>query len=415
MTTLSFEQKLERYSDLIVKVGLNLQPSQRLVIIASPLDVAPLVRLVSKSAYQNGCRLITVMWLDEQIKKIRYQHAPRDSFDEYPAWMMKGVAQCMEQGDAYLQIYGHDPELLKDQDPKLIAIAGRALNESYKPIADHQGKNTAQWTVVYPPTLGWATKVFPDKPPQEAENQLWDAVFKACRLDGPDPIAFWQQQVINLGKRKDYLTAKQYTGLQYDGPGTDLTIGLPKGHIWSGGELQTQTGIPFVPNLPTEEVYTLPHKDTAQGTVTATKPLSYRGNLIENFSLTFSEGKVVSFSAQKGEDTLRNILETDENAKQLGEVALIPHRTPISQSGLVFLSTLYDENASNHLALGSAYRFTIKGGNAMSDEEFEQAGGNISLIHVDFMFGSGEMNVDGLKADGTAEPIMRMGEWAFDV
>lgn len=415
METLSFEQKLQRYAELTVKVGLNLQPGQKLVIIAYSLDVAPLVREVAASAYQNGCRLVTEVWLDEQLNKIRYQYAPHDSFEEFFFWMTNGIAQNIGDGDAYLQISGSDPELLKDQDPELVAIAGRTFSKAYKPIMDHQQINLTQWSIVGSPTLGWATRVFPDKPPQEAESQLWEAVFKACRLDNPDPVAFWQGQVKELGKRKEFLTAKGYTGLHYKGPGTDLTIGLPASHIWRGGESQTQTGIPFVPNIPTEEVYTLPHKDKTQGIVTATKPLSYRGNLIQNFSLTFSEGRVVSFSAQKGEDILRSTLETDENAKRLGEVALIPHRTPISQSGLVFLKTLYDENASNHLALGSAYRYTLKNGEQMTDEEFAQAGGNDSQIHVDFMFGSGEMDVDGLKSDGTSEPVMRQGEWAFDV
>jgi len=415
MATLAFEEKLQRYADLTVKVGLNLQLGQRLVILAGPLDVAPLVRAVTASAYQNGCRLVSVLWIDEQLDLARFQYAPLDSFEEVPDWITTGVLNSIEKGDAFLQIWGLDPELLKDQDPELIATAGRARGKHYKPIGEHQGKNTVQWSFIAAPTPGWAGNVFLDKSPQEGVDRLWDAVFKACRLNETDPIAFWQQQVDQLRKRREYLTEKQYTGLKYSAPGTDLMIGLPERHIWSGGASQTPSGFPFVPNLPTEEVYTLPHKEKTQGIVTATKPLSYRGNLIENFSLTFTDGKVTSFSAQKGEETLRGLLETDENAKQLGEVALIPHKTPISQSGIVFLETLYDENASNHLALGSAYRYTLKGGSEMSDEEFAQAGGNDSLVHVDFMFGSGEMDVDGLKVDGTAEPVMHQGEWAFDV
>lgn len=415
MENFTFEQKLQRFADLTIKVGINLQPGQRLFVIAYPLDVAPMLRAVVKSAYQNGCRLVNVAWMDEQEEKLRYQFAPRDSFEEFQSWITNGVAQGIEHGDAYLQIWGSDPKLLEDEDPELVAIAERTFRKHYKPISAHQSKNSVQWSVVCPSTPRWATRIFQDKPPLEAESQLWEAVFKACRLDEPDPVAFWRQQAADLSKRKDYLTGKQFTALHFTAPGTDLHIGLPEGHIWSGGESQTSGGISFMPNLPTEEVFTLPHKDKTHGTVTATKPRSYSGNLIENFSLTFSEGKVVSFSAQKGEDTLRNILDTDENAKRLGEVALIPHQTPISQSGLIFLNTLYDENASNHLALGSAYRYTLKDGDGMTDEEFAQAGGNDSLIHVDFMFGSGEMDVDGLLADGTTEPVMRLGEWAFDV
>lgn len=415
METLAFEQKLQRYAELTVKVGLNLQPGQQLIIIAYSLDVAPMVREIAASAYQSGSRLVTVMWLDEQLDRVRFQYAPRDSFEESASWITNGMAQRLGEGDAILHVVGGNPELLKDQDPELIAIEGRIAWKNFKPIFEYQEKNSVQWSVVASPTLGWATRVFPDAPHQEAKTQLWDAVFKACRIDDPDPVAFWQGQAKDLGKRKDYLTSKRYTRLKYKGPGTDLTIGLPEGHIWCGAESQTPAGIPFIPNLPTEEVFTLPHKDKTQGTVTATKPRIYQGNLIENFSLTFSDGKVTNFSAQKGEAILRGMLETDENAKRLGEVALIPHHTPISQSGLVFLSALFDENASNHLALGSAYRFTLKGGEQMTEEEFAQAGGNESLIHVDFMFGSGEIDVDGLKSDGTTEPVMRQGEWAFDV
>jgi aminopeptidase len=410
-----FDQKLAKYAELIVKVGLNLQPGQRLFIVAFSLDVAPLVRQVVKSAYLNESRLVSVRWIDEQLDKTRYQYAPRDSFEEFPAWSTDATLQCIERGDAFLQIAGLNPELLKDQDPELLAIAARTLAKHVKPIGDHQGNNSVQWSVVCPPTPGWATKVFPKDTPKDAEQRLWDAVFKACRLDEPDPAIFWQQQVDNLGKRAKYLTQKQYAALIFKGPGTNLTIGLPDGHIWGGGSSKTPSGISFVPNLPTEEVFTLPHKDKIEGIVTATKPLSYQGSLIENFSLTFSEGKVVNFSAEKGEETLRNLLKTDENSKSLGEVALIPHQTPISQLGFTFLNTLYDENASNHLALGNAFRFTLEGGVTMSDEEFEQAGGNDSLIHVDFMFGSGEMDVDGLMDDGEAEPVMRAGEWAFEL
>lgn len=415
MKTQDFEQKLTKYADLIVKVGLNLQPGQRLYILAYVIESAPLVRQVVKSAYQNGSRLVTVLWLDEQLEKIRYQSAPPDSFEEFETWMTDGLLQSIERGDAFLQIGGRNPELLKDQDPELIAIANRTIAKHMKPIRAHQGKNSMQWTVVVPPTPGWAAKVFPLDTPKNAEGQLWDAVFKVCRLDEPDPAIFWKHQVINLEKRAKYLTEKKYTELIFKGPGTNLSIGLPEGHIWEGGSSKTPSDITFVANLPTEEVYTLPHKNKIEGTVTATKPLSYQGNLIENFSLTFSEGKVVEFSAEKGQETLRNLLETDQNSKSLGEVALVPHQSPISQLGFIFFNTLYDENASNHLALGSAYRDTIKGGLAMSDEEFAQAGGNNSLIHVDFMFGSGEMDLDGLKADGASEPVMRGGEWAFDL
>jgi len=410
-----FETKLRKYAQLIVKVGLNLQPGQRLFITATPLAVAPLVRKVMACAYQNKSKLVSVVWVDEQLEKIRYQNAPRDSFEEYPTWISDGALQCVERGDAFLRISGGNPELLKDQDPELIAVAGRTAAEYAKPISNHLMKSSVQWTVVCPPTPDWAAKVFPQDTPGDAELRLWDAVFKACRLDHPDPISFWQGHFVDLGARKEYLTAKQYTALHFTGPGTDLWVGLPEGHLWEGGNGNTTSGIPFTANLPTEEVFTMPHKGKTIGTVTATKPLSYRGSILENFSLDFSEGKVINFSAEKGEETLRKILETDPQAKFLGEVALVAHSSAISKLDLLFLNTLYDENASNHLALGSAYRESITGGEAMSDEEFAAAGGNDSLIHVDFMFGSQKMDVDGVLADGTTEPVMRAGEWAFEL
>ncbi len=415
MNNPDFETKLRKYAELIVKVGLNLQPGQRLFILASSLEVAPLVRAVVRCAYQSESKLVTVVWLDEQLEKIRYQAAPRDSFEEYPVWISAGALGCIERGDALLRISGSNPELLKDQDPELIAIVGRTAAQHFKPVSDHIMKSAVQWSVVCPPTPDWATKVFPKDTPEDAELRLWDAVTKACRLDQPDPISFWQQHFVDLRKRKEFLTAKQYAALHFTAPGTDLTVGLPEGHIWEGGAGKTISGIPFAANLPTEEVFTTPHKDKTNGTVTATKPLSYRGSLIENLSLTFSEGKVIHFSAKKGAETLRLILETDEHAKFLGEVAMVPHQSAISQLDLLFLNTLYDENASNHLALGSAYRESVQGGEAMTDEEFAAAGGNDSLIHVDFMFGSEEMDIDGLTSDGSIEPVMRSGEWAFEL
>jgi len=414
MTT-NFEQKLKKYAELIVKVGLNLQPNQRLFILAGPLDVAPLVRLVVAAAYQSGAPFVSVIWFDEQLTKIRYENAPRDSFEEYAGWTMESLLSGIERGDAYLQLFGTNPELLKGQDEDLIAISGKISSKHYKPISEHQSINSVQWAYVASPSPAWADRVFPDESPEDALAHLWDAVFTSCRIDQDDPVHAWEMHIAKLAKRKQQLSAKQYSALHFTAPGTDLKVGLPTGHIWEGGNDLTPEGISFVANLPTEEVYTMPHKDRVEGTVSSSKPLSYRGSLIENFTLTFKNGKVVEFSAEKGEENLRNMLETDDFASYLGEVALIPHQTPISQMGILFLDSLYDENTSNHLALGSAYRYTLEGGTKMTDEEFAKAGGNNSLIHVDFMFGSEKMDVDGILADGSSEPLMRAGEWAFGV
>jgi len=414
MTT-DFQQTLEKYAELAVKVGVNLQPGQRLWIRAIPLDVAPLVRAVVAKAYQHGSRLVTVLWEDEHLDKIRYQYAPRDSFEEFPTWTSDGALLSAERGDACLFILSRDPGLLEGVESDLITTYQRTWSKNFKPFNDLRMKGNVQWSIICPPTPEWAERVFPNETPQDAEAHLWEAVFKTCRLNQPDPLGFWQTQVANLDKRKDYLTSKGYAALHFSGPGTDLEIGLPAGHRWMNANFTTKSGVSSLVNVPSEEVFTLPHKDKVNGKVTATKPLSYAGSLIENFSVTFSEGRVVSISAEKGEEVLQSILEIDDGANFLGEIALVPHKTPISQMDLLFLNTLYDENASNHMALGAGIRGCLEGGTDMTEEEFKRAGGNVSLTHVDFMFGSGAIDVDGITDEGAAEPVVRGGEWAFDV
>jgi aminopeptidase len=409
-----FKQMQRKYAELTVKIGLNLQPGQRLIILA-PLEAVDLVRDVTEIAYQMGCRLVNVMWGDEQLTLIRFQSAPRDSFGEYSTWSIDGVLQFLDRGDALLSIAGSDPDLLKGQDPELMAIVNQNAQKLNMPISAHVSENSINWAIVAVPTESWARKVFPESALTQAVSQLWDAIFNVCRLNEPDPIAAWRQHIDQLAQRSDYLNAKHYDALHFTAPGTDLTIGLPDGHLWVSGATRSKKGIPFTANLPTEEVFTLPHKDRTQGVVTASKPLSYAGSLIQDFRLTFDHGKVVDWSAKKGEAALRQLIGTDENAGRLGEVSLVPDRSPISQSGLIFYNTLFDENAADHIALGRALKFTLHNGPAMSDEEFAQAGGNSSLVHVDFMIGSAQTNVDGLTRAGVTEPIMRNGEWAFQV
>ena len=405
---------LEKYAELIVKVGLNLQKGQQL-FVAAEMNTAPLVREVTAKAYQNGCPLVTVLWADEMLKKIRHEFAPRDSFEEYPTWIADGMLANAKRGDAYLSITGLDPDLLEGFDSKLIALELKTQATLLKPARKIISGGGVQWTVVCPPTPKWAMKVFPDETAEKAEAKLWDVMEKLCRLDYDNPISVWREHLANLKKRHQYLTEKQFDLLHFRGPGTDLKIGMPKNHIWAGGGSKTQDGVDFAPNLPTEEVFSMPHKDKVDGTVHSTKPLNYHGNLIDNFSLTFEKGRVVDFSAEKGEETLRQMLEVDENAKQLGEVAIVPHFSPISESGLIFYNTLYDENAACHLALGSAYPNTIQGGTQMSETELAEAGANDSLIHVDFMIGSDKVDIDGIDTEGNISSIMRGGEWVFSV
>lgn len=412
--TLDFQANLQKYAELSVKIGANVQPGQRLLIRAA-LDAAPLVRLIAASAYQAGARLVEVLWGDEQLELIRFQHAPRDSFGETSKWEASALLDYAQQGDALISIAGDNPDLLNEQDPELIAISKKAVGMALAPFYDLLMRSGFNWLVISSPVASWAAKVFPDTAAEQQIPRLWETIFKVCRLDQANPIAAWEQHITQLTARSDYLTRKQYAALKYTAPGTDLTIGLPSGHVWKSARDASASGISFVPNMPTEEVFTMPHKDRVSGVVSSSKPLNYGGTLIEDFRLTFAEGRVVDIAAGSGEAVLRKLVETDEGAARLGEVALVPHSSPIAQSGLLFFNTLFDENAASHIALGRAYQFTLEGGTAMSEEEFARAGGNNSLTHVDFMIGSGQMDIDGLTEDGTAEPVMRGGEWAFEV
>ena len=349
-----FEQNLDKYAEVIVRVGLNLQHGQRLLITRAPLELTPLVRLIVTKAYQVGARLVDVMWNDDQLRLIRFQHAPRDSFEEFPEWRANAALQVAKAGDAVLGLLAENPDLLFEQDPELIATVFQTKVKHFKPFRDLQSKNAMNWAVVTAPVDGWTEKVFPDLPPDVREAKFWDTIFEICRVKQEDPVSAWRDHVNELVARSDYLNHKQYTALKLTAPGTDLTVGLPRGYIWRGARMTSQNGIDFTANIPTEEVFTMPHKDKTEGVVTATKPLSYGGVLIEDFSLTFADGRVVKASAAKGEEVLRKLIETDEGASRLGEVALVPHSSPISQSGLLFYNTLIYENASNHIALGRA-------------------------------------------------------------
>lgn len=408
------QQALRQYADLAVRVGLNLRAGQRLIVRA-PLQTAPLVRLIAASAYRAGASLVDVQWRDDELTLIRFQEAPRDSFEQFPSWQAQALLESAERGDAFLSIVADDPDLLKGQDPALVGIAQKTAARQYQPFQRLMARNATNWLVISAPIESWAAKIFPHEPPEQRETRLWEAIFRVCRIGQADPVAAWQAHVERLVATSDYLNHRRYAALKYRAPGTDLTIGLPDGHRWASGRVTSENGIAFIPNMPTEEVFTLPHRGQVSGVVSSTRPLSLDGALIDDFSLTFAEGRVVDVRARSGESHLRRLIETDEGAGRLGEVALVPHSSPIAQSGLLFYNTLFDENAASHLALGRAYRFSLAGGEALSEEQFGQAGGNTSLIHTDFMIGSGQMDVDGVRQDGTVEPLMRAGEWAFEL
>jgi aminopeptidase len=410
---------LRKYADLTIKIGLNLRVGQRLLIIGplanggASLEAAPLIRHLTVSAYRAGAPLVETLWGDEEMVLARFRHAPAESFDQYSNWLPRALVDHVDGGHAVLSVYANDPDQLKDENPERISAVQQATARAVRPFREQISRNHANWTVISAAGERWAAKVFGDVAPADQVPRLWDAIARLCRLDHADPIAAWETHLADLAARRDQLNAKQYTALKYRGPGTELTLGLPAGHLWVSGRSTTRSGIEFAPNLPTEEVFTIAHKDHVDGTVRSTKPLSYGGTLVEGFALRFEGGRVVNLSADRGEAVLRQLVDTDDGAGRLGEVALVPHSSPIAQAGRLFYNTLFDENAASHVALGSAYKFTLSGGEEMDEETFARAGGNRSAIHVDFMIGSGELDIDGVRASGSTEPVMRRGEWAF--
>jgi aminopeptidase len=414
------QEMLQKYAELIVRTGLNLHKGQRLLINSLTtrgvlLHNAPLVREVARAAYKAGARYVDVIWSDEELLKTRVQMAPRDSFDEFSDWQVKAAIDLFEQNGAHLTIRSNNPDLMDGEDPEIVGQVQKVYLQKYAELSELLGKNKMNWLVVAASGPAWARRVFSDLEPAEAEKKLWEAIFSITRVDQPDPVAAWDKHVKDLRARSEYLNGKAYDTLHYKAPGTDLTVGLPQGHFWNSAGSTTQDGIFYIANLPTEEIFTLPHREQINGHVSASMPLSYSGALMEDFALTFENGHVVKATAKKNEAALKKLIEADEGSSSLGEVALVPHSSPIAQRGHLFYDALIDENAASHLALGRAYKFTLKGAENLSDEEFKARGGNISMAHVDFMVGSNQMDIDGLGADGTPEPVMRQGEWAFDV
>jgi aminopeptidase len=396
-----------------------LRAGQRLIITnATSRGVPPagraLVHEVTRAAYAAGARYVDVIWGDEEMLRLRLQHAAADSFEEYPTWMIDGVLRIVESGDALLSIYANDPDALSGLDPERLGAMQKAHLKNYSPVSAQVSRNAVNWCVVASSAPAWAAKIFPDLSPEEAEEKLWRAIFETTRAVEEDPVAAWKEHIKNLRKRADYLQAKKYSALHYRAPNTDLTLGLPPGHKWISAQSLAENGVIFTANMPTEEIFTLPDRHRADGTVSATFPLSYGGSLIDDFQLTFENGKIVRVSAKKNESILQKLVDTDEGSTRLGEVALVPASSPIARRGHLFYNTLFDENASCHIAIGRAYRFTLVGGEELTDEEFNAAGGNTSITHVDFMIGSPQMDIDGIREDGTPEPVMRSGEWAFE-
>lgn len=403
--------KLEKLAQVAIKVGLHLEPGQDLLLTA-PIAALPLVRLITAEAYKAGAGLVTTIYSDEEATLARYRHAPDLSFDRAEAWLYEGMAKAYGANTARMAIVGEDPMLLAGQDTEKVSRANRARSIAYRPALEKITSFEINWSIVSYPTASWAARVFPGDAPDIAVRKLADAIFAASRVDVEDPIAAWDEHNVVLKRHTKSLNEHRFSALRYTGPGTALTVGLADGHEWHGGSSVAKNGIVCDANIPTEEVFTTPHRLRVDGHVSSTKPLSHNGTLIDDIQVRFEAGRIVEAKASKGESVLNKLLDTDEGARRLGEVALVPHSSPISKSGLLFFNTLFDENASSHIALGQCYHSCFVGGDTITPEQVAAQGGNSSLIHIDWMIGSGQIDIDGINADGSATPVMRKGEWA---
>ena len=403
--------RLDRLAELAVKVGLQLQPGQDLFLTA-PIVALPLVRRIVEHAYKAGAGLVTPILSDEEITLSRYRHAPDASFDRAAGWLYEGVAKAFAAGSARLGVVGDNPMLLSAEDPAKVARANRANSIAYQPALEKIAGFDINWNLVAYPTASWAKLVFPDDEEELAVAKLAHAIFAASRVDNDDPVGAWKAHNAALRQRTQWLNGQRFQALHYSGPGTDLTIGLADDHEWQGGASSAKNGVVCNPNIPTEEVFTTPHARRIEGRVVSTKPLSYQGTLIDEIAVRFEAGRIVEAKAARGEEVLGKVLDTDEGARRLGEVALVPHSSPISQSGLLFYNTLFDENAACHIALGQCYSKCFLDGAKLTPDEIAAKGGNKSLIHIDWMIGSDKIDIDGIGANGERTPVFRKGEWA---
>lgn len=414
MTTPEFDQKLlSRLADVAVNVGLGLQAEQDLIITA-PIEALPLVRLVSQEAYKTGARTVTPIFSDPQIVLNRFDFASDQSLDYAPNWLYEGMAQAFSGGAARMAITGEDPMLLAGKDPSKVARVNKSNSIAYKPALEPITNFDTNWTICAYPTRKWARRVFGDVEEQEAVTKLANAIFSASRINSEDPVSEWQNHNMHLHKRTNWLNQKRFAALRFSSPVTNLTVGLARDHEWKGGCSPTRSGLLCNPNIPTEEVFTTPDSRNVNGYVASTKPLSHHGSIIDGIKIEFRDGLITNASAKVGESALHKLLETDDGARRLGEVALVPHNSPISQANILFYNTLFDENAASHIALGQCYSDCFLNGHELSAEQIEERGGNTSMVHVDWMIGSSEMNVDGIERDGTNCPVFRAGDWCFD-
>lgn len=411
MTLSNFNESLKKYAELAVDIGVAVKPGDTVYVQIS-VDQAQLARLIVAAAYQRGAAEVQVQWFDDVLKRLDMAHMADERLFNIPAFVKGQFDYWVDHQAKRITVVSSDPDNLAGIDSNRIAKYQEAFAKAYKRLMEAISSMRISWTIIGAASPRWAQKVFPDAAtPEEATELLWEAIFKTTRTDQPDPEAAWKAHDQKLREKAAWLNNEQFDQLHYMAPGTDLVVGLPKNHIWEGAGAFNPRGEEFMANMPTEEVFTAPDFRRIDGTVVSTKPLSYGGNILEDMHFTFKDGQIVEAHAKQGDDVLQNLLKTP-GTRSLGEVSLVPDPSPISQSGLIFFNTLFDENASDHMALGQAYPFSVKDGVAMTNEQRAAAGLNQSPTHVDFMMGSAAMNIDGIKPDGTIIPIFRNGDWA---
>ncbi len=403
---------IREYARLIVRTGVNVQKGQE-VVLNCPVEHYEFARLVIEEAYAAGAGEVILRWSDTVENRLYYQNVSEERMKEVPEWKAESVNSYARRGACWISIGGTDPEGLKGVDPKKIHIRSQAMDAALEEHYKLMMASINPWTVAAVPQKQWAKKVFPDLSEKEAMKALWEKILKTVRIGEGDAVARWAEHDRFLKEKCRFMNENAFTKLHYQNSlGTDFTVGLVKGHIWEGGSEKAGSGVIFEANMPTEEIFTMPDNRVAEGKLVSALPLSYRGNLIRNFSFTFRNGEVIDYSAEEGYETLKSIVEGDEGSRRLGEVAIVPYSSPISMMKLLFYNTLFDENASCHFALGECYPTTVEGGADMTEEELKAAGGNSSMNHVDFMVGTADLVITGIKEDGTEVVIVENGDWA---
>lgn len=408
----NFNNKLDKYAKLIVKTGVNVQKGQTIILYAN-IENAILARKIVNAAYEEGANEVIVKWADTEVSHAFLKNTSDDRLKNIPNYLTVEAEELMAKNASRISLISSDPDAFSDLDQHKVSTYTNASGKALKVIRQATMNNDISWLVVAASGEKWASKVFPNLNGQQAVNRLWDEIFKVVRIDDTnDAVKVWDEHIKTLKQKANWLNELNFKELKYKSQKTDFTVGLAKDHIWEAADSIDRQGNLFVANMPTEEVFTSPDFNNIHGTVVSTKPLSYSGVLIENIELTFENGYVTKAHATKGEDTLLKLLDTDKGARSLGEVSLVPYHSPISQSGIVFFNTLIDENASDHLALGAAYPFNVKNGTTLNTDERKKLGQNDSQIHVDFMIGSNDMDIDGITQDGKVIPVFRNGDWA---